>query len=338
MSEDLSAPAFNPDLRSPLARFDGAAPPAPAWFTAALADAPERRFIEVEGAKLELLTWGEVGKPGLLLLHGARAHADWWSFIAPFFAKSYRVAALSWSGMGRSDWRDSYSADLLCREALAAIAAGGLDNGSDKPLVVAHSFGGWIGMYLAAHYGERLKAMVVLDSGVRPPKDPDAPPRAAPRPARPNRVYATLQDALAHFRLAPTQPCDNPYILDYIAREALKPAPLADGSGAQGWTWRFDPYLLAKIPKTFQQEIAAALPAAACPLALIWGDRSALMEGRFLEYTLAVSPPGTPKIAMPQAAHHLFLDQPLGFVASLRSLFAAWPGAHTQSLSPQSPR
>jgi len=30
---------------------------------------------------------------------------------------------------------------------------------------------------------------------------------------------------------------------------------------------------------------------------------------------------------MPQAAHHLFLDQPLAMVASLRSLFAAWPEA-----------
>jgi hypothetical protein len=51
------------------------------------------------------------------------------------------------------------------------------------------------------------------------------------------------------------------------------------------------------------------------------------MEGRFLEYTLSAAPPGTPKIVMPEAAHHLFLDQPLGMVASLRSLFGAWPGS-----------
>jgi pimeloyl-ACP methyl ester carboxylesterase len=327
MSEDLSAPAFDPLLRSPLARFDGAAPPAPDWFVAALADSPERRFIEVEGARLELLTWGEVGKPGLLLLHGGRAHADWWSFIAPFFAKTYRVAALSWSGMGRSDWRDSYGPEVLSLEALGAIEAAGLDLGSDKPLVAAHSFGGWIGMYMAAHAGDRLKGVVVLDSGVRPPSDPNAPPRNLPRPPRPNRVYASLKDALAHFRLAPTQPCDNPYILDYIAREALKPAPAPDGVGDAGWTWRFDPYLFAKAPKTFQQEVAAALPAARCQLALVCGDRSAIMEGAMLDHTFEMAPPGTPKIIVPEAAHHLFLDQPLATVASLRTLFAAWPKA-----------
>jgi pimeloyl-ACP methyl ester carboxylesterase len=136
-----------------------------------------------------------------------------------------------------------------------------------------------------------------------------------------------LQDALAHFRLAPTQACENPYILDYIARQALKPAPLPDGSGGEGWTWRFDPFLFAKIPAGFQDQVTAALPAARCPLALIWGDRSALMAGPVLDYTLTHAPEGTPKILMPDAAHHLFLDQPVATVASLRSVFAAWPDA-----------
>jgi hypothetical protein len=33
-----------------------------------------------------------------LLLHGNGAHADWWSFIAPYLANNFRVAAMSWSG------------------------------------------------------------------------------------------------------------------------------------------------------------------------------------------------------------------------------------------------
>jgi pimeloyl-ACP methyl ester carboxylesterase len=327
MSEDLSAPAEDPELRSPLGRFGGERPPAPAWFDAALAQAPERSTILVEGANLELLTWGEVGKPGILFLHGARAHADWWSFIAPFFAQTHRVAALSWSGMGRSDWRDSYTADVLAQEALTAAEAGGLFQGPEAPLMVAHSFGGWIGMYLAGTYGARFKAAAILDSGVRPPRDLNTPPSPQHtfRPPRPNRVYASLTDALAHFRLAPTQTCGNPFILDYIAREALKPAPMEDGSCAMGWTWRFDPFLFAKIEKDFQEKVATALPAAQCPIAMMWGETSALMTGAFLEHTKTQAPVGSPLIEMPQAAHHLFLDDPLGFVTGLRSLFAGWP-------------
>ena len=69
-----------------LGRFDGENPPAARWFAAAIAREPERSTYEVDGAAIELLTWGDVGKPGLLFLHGNAAHADWWSFIAPLFA------------------------------------------------------------------------------------------------------------------------------------------------------------------------------------------------------------------------------------------------------------
>ncbi|MHB8285667.1 MAG: alpha/beta fold hydrolase, partial [Caulobacteraceae bacterium] len=86
-------------MTAPLARFHGERPPAPAWFAAALAQAPDRSFVPVEGVNIELLAWGERGRPGLLFLHGGRAHADWFSFIAPFFADDYRVGAVSMSGM-----------------------------------------------------------------------------------------------------------------------------------------------------------------------------------------------------------------------------------------------
>ena len=88
-------PDLPPEIASPLARFNGAKPPAPAWFEWALAQAPERKMVRVDGADIELLAWGEVGKPGLIFVHGNSAHADWWSFIAPFLADRYRVAALS---------------------------------------------------------------------------------------------------------------------------------------------------------------------------------------------------------------------------------------------------
>src|ERR1700759_4944792 len=80
-----------PEIASPLAPFKGEKPPAPGWFDKALADAPERRKVRVLGTDIELLTWGEVGRPGLILVHGNSAHADWWSFIAPFLADRYRV-------------------------------------------------------------------------------------------------------------------------------------------------------------------------------------------------------------------------------------------------------
>ena len=64
MADDQTSPV------SLLAPFHGEPPPAPAWFKGAIAQAPERSTIAVDGANIELLTWGEIGKPGLLFLHG----------------------------------------------------------------------------------------------------------------------------------------------------------------------------------------------------------------------------------------------------------------------------
>ena len=90
------------DRRHLLAPFHGEKPVAPQWFNDAIARAPVRTFTDVRGAAIETLAWGEHGKPGLLFLHGNGASADWWSFIAPFFAETHRVAAFSMSGMGGS--------------------------------------------------------------------------------------------------------------------------------------------------------------------------------------------------------------------------------------------
>ncbi len=91
------------------ARFvtDVAPPPAPAWFVRNLEERPAQSYVRVAAADIEMLCWGERGRPGVLLIHGSRAHANWWSPIAPFLARRWRVAAFSLSGMGGSGWRPS---------------------------------------------------------------------------------------------------------------------------------------------------------------------------------------------------------------------------------------
>ena len=82
---------------APLAHLHGHKPPAPAWFEQALAMRPERQFIDVQGGRVETLAWGPRGAPGILLMHGNGAHAEWYSFIAPLLADRYRVAAVSFT-------------------------------------------------------------------------------------------------------------------------------------------------------------------------------------------------------------------------------------------------
>lgn len=301
-----------PPIPAPLVVFAGEQPPAPAWFDAALAVAPDRSTIVVDGVDIEMLTWGEVGKPGLLFLHGNGAHADWWSFIAPFFAKDWRVAAISWSGMGGSGWREAYSAASFAREIFAATDAAQLEAGGVKPILVGHSFGGFPTLYCGVEHADRLRGIVMVDSSIQPPeKRWKGPPN---RPGFGMRVYPTLVEALARFRLAPPQPCENFYIADFIARRSLKEV---DG----GWTWKFDPAIWQRFS---MPDLGLLLPRIACPAALMWGERSNLMHAETLDYMIDQMPKDVLLVPIPDADHHVMIDQPLAFVAGLRGLLAAW--------------
>lgn len=311
-------PAVPPEIQAPLAAFHGEPPPPSEWFVRALAVEPERRVMDVDGAAIELLTWGEIGKPGLLLLHGQGAHADWWSHIAPYFAQDWRVAAISWSGMGKSGWRDAYNYELFTKEAFAAVQIGELDAGGHKPIFVGHSFGGFPTLHCGVHHADRMRGAVMVDSFVRP--QTAGASRWAIK-AKPHTVYPTLREALARFRFAPLQGSEHPYIIDHIARGALKQAPLEDGSG-MGWTWRFDPFFWRKADRGNLSEL---LPRVAAPLALVWGERSRLVDPPTAEYMLGLAPPQTKRIVIPNAEHHIMVDEPLALIAGLRGLLSAWP-------------
>jgi len=327
MTIETSAPPASADAESkegPLAAFGGERPPAPAWFATAITAAPERARIRVNGADIEALAWGERGKPGLLLMHGNTAHADWFSFIAPFFADRFRVAAISWSGMGGSSWRDAYSADVFADEAMVTAQALGLFDAPKRPVFLAHSFGGQGLRRAASRNGDRLAGAILLDSRTdmmgRPPRtDETTNPfagRGPPIRTRPNNVYATFEAALARFRLAPPQPF---YLVDHIARLSLKPAPLPDGAG-EGWTWKFDPFLFRNLAPPDEKEMAAP---ALCPMAMIWGARSMLMQ--FDRVAAIRQARGGPMVEIPDSGHHVMLDQPLALVSALAALLETWP-------------
>ena len=313
----------DPNQIAPLAHLRGHRPAAPAWFEDALRAAPQRTWHEVKGARIETLTWGEVGKPGLLLLHGNGAHADWWSFVAPFLAADYRVAAPSWSGMGGSDWRSSYSTDLLIEEALVVAEKSGLFAAKTKPVFLGHSFGGVPTIGAAAVAGDRLGGAVMLDIPVLSPEARKARearrgPRSAPKPTR---IYRSLEDALVRFRFLPAQPCEHLFIADHIARGSLKQVPLEDGAG-EGWTWQFDPFLWRNFTwRDSTQDFANAK----CPVGVMWGSRSKLITDEGIAYMRSLARPNSPFVAVPEANHHVMVDQPLAFVAALRGLLAGWP-------------
>lgn len=318
MADDpLNFPTYPP----PLEPFHGEVPPAPDWFRSAIAHEPERGFVTVKGARIELLTWGQRGRPGLMLIHGNTAHADWWSFIAPILAQDYRVAAISLSGMGGSDWRESYDFETFAQEARAGAEAAGLYDDGAKPIYIGHSFGGANVFYQATRHPDWMRAAILVDTGFGGPPPAAEGFKAPETRTKPNRVYATLPEALARFRLMPPQGCKNAYIADFIARRSLKPAPL-DGGG-EGWTWRFDPLLWHRLDRASLDSLSAP-PGPHAPLVHIYGENSAIIH-RFSGEAGRRVPDDVPSFAIPDSEHHIMIDQPLALIAALRGLLVNWP-------------
>jgi pimeloyl-ACP methyl ester carboxylesterase len=311
----------SPDAFAPLAAYNGERPPAPDWFNAALEKAPEESIVETPRGKLELLTWGEVGKPGVLLIHGTACHAHWWAFIAPFLADHYRVAAFSFAGHGGSDWRDHYSSRDFGLDAEACARAAGLYESGRPPIYVGHSLGGAMTFCVAEDRPEQMSGAVLVDCSFKGPKAEDiAAMAAAPRE---RRIHASEVEAIMRFRLTPPQPARAHYIIDYIARTSLGPTPRPDNCGL-GFAWRHDPALWGKLELGHERGPFPKGPVhVKPPLVHLVGDRSHVSLHRIPNGDPLG--PEVPVIALPDCGHHFMVDQPMALVATLRTLLAVWP-------------
>ena len=284
-------------------------PAAPEWFTRALAHQPTEHEVTVEGTVVRYLSWGRRGNPGLVFVHGGAAHAQWWSFVAPLFAEDWHAVALHLSGHGDSGRRGRYSHELWAAEVMAVAADAGFPG---PPVIVGHSLGGMVTIQTAATYGNDLAGAVIVDAPVRKPS-PEAEEGRSGRAFRSPGVYATRDEALDHFRLIPPQPCDNGYIVDWVAQHSIRETE-------DGWTWKFDPDLFQGTIVALRDQLAAVR----CRVALFTGELSVVVPPDTAEYMYELMGRVAPVIPIPEAHHHVTLDQPLAFVAALRTLLADW--------------
>jgi pimeloyl-ACP methyl ester carboxylesterase len=289
--------------------------PTPEWFRWATSRPVQSRVVVVAGCPIHYLLWQarpEAARPrGLLFVHGGGAHANWWSYIAPYFTSDFRVAALDLSGMGDSGRRESYSAQLRVEEMRGVIADAGLGR---NPFIVGHSFGGFMSMKFAAQFGDEIGGAVIVDSPIRSPEEEAARPLSPPRWAN-RKIYESFDAALARFRLMPPQSCDNDFIVEFIARRSLMPV-------AGGWTWKFDGAAMGT--RRFGEPFREYLQAVRCRAALIFGEKSALVSRATASYMSSLMGREAPIVEVPEAQHHVMLDQPLAFVAALRVLLGSW--------------
>ncbi|KAA1424644.1 alpha/beta hydrolase [Mumia zhuanghuii] len=286
---------------------------APAWFADALAEPYHRHDIDVDGVRIAYRTWGEAGNPVVVLVHGGAAHAGWWDHVAPFLTASHRVVAIDLSGHGDSGRRPSYSLATYARELMAVAAAEGEGRGASgtKPVVIGHSMGGFVTLAAARDHGAELAGACAIDSPVR-----QIPPEArawqqSGRRMPGTRVYPTWEAVVARFRTLPEDGATLPYVEEHIAAASVREVP-------DGWTWKFDP----KIFFSAQME-PEDLTSTVCPTALIRGERG--MATTDITAAVAERLGGhVPVTVIPDAGHHIMLDQPVALIAALQALLGEW--------------
>jgi pimeloyl-ACP methyl ester carboxylesterase len=280
----------------------------PDWFWAAIDTKPETGFVDVEGSDINYLYWSEPGNPGILLVHGHNAHAHWWDFIAPKYKDDYQTVALDLSGMGDSDHRDEYSADLYAQEIVAV--ADKCEMGTDT-ILISHSFGGVMSIKAVAKNPDRFKGLILLDSGV---KHPDDIASVEPERLARAKLYPTAEIARSRFRLQPPQQCENDFIVDYIARNSVE--YIEDGFG-----WKFDEEHRSRMKP--YEDVVDDLKSITMKCALIYGADSEFFSSKSAEHMKSLLPQ-LEITELADAKHHLFLDQPLTFMDALTGQLDRW--------------
>ncbi len=297
----------------------------PSWFTEALDVPREEGFVEVGGQKVHYFRWGKRGKPPLLLTHGFLAHARCFAFIAPFLAEDYDIVVYDLAGMGGSEIGAVFEGTRRAEDMVALADALDLFSGPVKPKIIAHSFGSGVALTAMELAGERFGGMIICDLMIMRPeklaahfKGGGGPPGSG-KSDRPTNVYPDYETARGRFVLAPPQDVQTPFLLEYMAYHSMR---RVEG----GWTWKFNPKVFHRSENDQEKWRQAPQRIVDLPhrLAIIYGENSRLFDADSAAYLRELGGAHIPMIAVPKAEHHLMLDQPLAFVAALRSVLALW--------------
>jgi len=109
-----------------------------------------------------------------------------------------------------------------------------------------------------------------------------------------------------------------------MAYHSLKPV-------TGGWQWKFDPRVFAPAKNSTLDwgKIGEQVVAVPGRKVMIYGKESTLFNADSVSYIreleVELKQPTMPIIEIPNARHHLMLDQPMAVLSTLRTVLALWP-------------
>jgi pimeloyl-ACP methyl ester carboxylesterase len=287
------------------------AEPQSTWLRRAMANPGASRFADADGVPIHYLEWRDDEthadtRPCLLFITGYRAHVRWWDCIAPLFADRFHVVVMELSGMGDSGRRPVYSAHNFVRDITAVVTAAKLHT----PIGIGHSYGGACLLLACGEFPHLFSRAIVVDSYVHFADEGPVP--QYPQSGR-GSVYPTFAAARARFRLLPEQPIANKELADYIAAGSLSETDA-------GWAWKFDRGLPGGGPTDLDG--MAMLAQVVVPVDYVYGEHSLVANAARARRIVSGLRNARQPIEIPDAHHHIMLDQPIAMISVLQALLA----------------
>jgi len=126
------------------------------------AQAPNDRYLDINGLRFHYLDWGNAHKQPLILLHGFMGHAHVWDNLALRFQSCYHVIALDQRGHGESDWSKdrAYTLDDHFSDISLFMKKLSLEN----IVLAGHSMGGRHALMYAACAPYSVDRLILIDA------------------------------------------------------------------------------------------------------------------------------------------------------------------------------
>jgi pimeloyl-ACP methyl ester carboxylesterase len=247
-------------------------------------------------------------------------------------SERFDVVAYDSIGMGDSPMHPNFDPGMRGRELLAVARDAGFLDSEQPTFIVSHSQGGHSAMSAIEALPDAFAGLVLCDmmmmrprvaaaymaerqGGLRGEVEAGRGPRMSASSARPHRVRSDLTSILERYQLAPPQPCAVPFLLEYVARHSVRQV-------ADGFVWKFDPRVRVTDghPSQWWAEQPQRFAGLELPRAIVHGERSAVFPEGSADWLRELTGGTVPVIAIPEAHHHLMLDQPLAFVSVVSAL------------------
>ena len=219
------------------------------------------RFVTARGLRMRYLEWPG-GDPPIVLLHGLSANANEFAALGTALSPRFRVLAPDLRGRGGTD--KPATGYTMADHAGDVVAL--LDTlGMDRVVLGGHSFGGFLAIYLAVHYPDRVARLVVIDAAIE--INPNVREMLGPSLGRLRRSFPSVQAYL----------------------DEIKQAPYMDGT----WDWAMESYFRAEIAPADDGSVRSATSADAVAesMAQVLGEPWADLVARAPQPTLLVNAP-----------------------------------------------